>query len=105
MPLTVGFDATSAARQSAGIGRYTRQLLGALAGLDDDTCYRVFYWSRGAAGGSLPRLDARFAVRPLPMSDRVANAVWHRLRAPLPIQLAIGDFDLFHSPDFTLPPV
>jgi glycosyltransferase involved in cell wall biosynthesis len=27
------------------------------------------------------------------------------MRAPLPVQLVIGAFDLFHSPDFTLPPV
>ena len=31
MSLTVGFDATAAVRQAAGIGRYTRHLLGALA--------------------------------------------------------------------------
>lgn len=105
MPITVGFDATAAARQAAGIGRYTRHLLGALALLDDETRYRVFYWSRGASNGSLPPLDHRFRVRALPISDRVANAVWHRARAPLPVQLMIGGFDLFHSPDFTLPPV
>ncbi len=105
MPITVGFDATSAVRQTAGIGRYTRQLLGALARLDGDTRYQVFYWGRGASGGSLPRLDHRFRVRALPISDRVANAVWHRARAPLPVQFLIGGFDLFHSPDFALPPV
>ena len=105
MPITVGFDATSAARQAAGIGRYTRQLLGALAQLDDDTRYRVFYWGHGECNGSLPPLDRRFRVRRLPISDRVANAVWHRLRAPVPVQLVVGAFDLYHSPDFTLPPV
>jgi glycosyltransferase involved in cell wall biosynthesis len=30
--------------------------------------------------------------------------LWHRLRIPIPIELAIGKVDLFHSPDFTLPP-
>jgi glycosyltransferase involved in cell wall biosynthesis len=105
MPITVGFDATSAVRQTAGIGRYTRQLLAALAQLDDDTRYRLFYWGRGECNGSLPQLDRRFRVRKLPISDRVANAVWHRARAPLPVQLVVGAFDLYHSPDFTLPPV
>jgi glycosyltransferase involved in cell wall biosynthesis len=105
MPITVGFDATSAVRQTAGIGRYTRQLLAGLAQLDDDTRYRLFYWGRGECNGSLPRLDRRFRVRKLPISDRVANAVWHRAQMPLPVQLVVGAFDLFHSPDFTLPPV
>lgn len=104
MPLTVGFDATSAARQSAGIGRYTRELLGALACMDDDTKYRLFYWNGGTAAGHLPPLDERFRVRSLPLSDRVANAIWHRARAPIPVQCLIGGFDLYHSPDFTLPP-
>lgn len=104
MSITVGFDATSAVQQSAGIGRYTRQLLGALSTLDDDTQYRVFYWKHGACQGHLPPLNERFRVRGLPLSDRVANAIWHRARAPLPVQLVIGNFDLFHCPDFTLPP-
>lgn len=105
MPLTVGFDATAAARQRAGIGRYTRQLLAALAEVDDDTRYRLFYCAGGLMGGELPLLNQRFAVRPLPLSDRVVNLVWQRAFLPLPVQAFIGNFDLFHSPDFTLPPV
>ncbi|MFO7539691.1 MAG: glycosyltransferase family 1 protein, partial [Chloroflexota bacterium] len=30
---------------------------------------------------------------------------WYRLRLPLPVQLVTGRLDLFHSPDFVLPPV
>jgi glycosyltransferase involved in cell wall biosynthesis len=105
MALTVGFDATSAATQSAGIGRYTRELLRALARRDDETRYRVYYCSGGAQNGALPSLDARFHVRALPLSDRVTNAIWQRLRIPLPVQAVTGRFDLLHSPDFTLPPL
>src|SRR5690348_15750335 len=104
MALTVGMDVTAAARQRAGIGRYTRELLRSLARLDGDTQYRLFYWAGGARDGELPPLDGRFRVRAPPLSDRVANAVWHRARLPIPVQLGVGAFDLFHSPDFTLPP-
>jgi glycosyltransferase involved in cell wall biosynthesis len=104
MTLTVGFDLTAAARQRAGIGRYTRHLLEALARLDTDTRYRCFYWAAGTHSGELPALDDRFRVRALPLSDRVANAIWHRARLPIPVQIGVGGFDLFHSPDFTLPP-
>jgi glycosyltransferase involved in cell wall biosynthesis len=104
-PLTVGFDATSAARQSAGIGRYTRELLRGLAGRHDVTRYRLFYCSRGELHGALPPLDSRFRVRRLPLSDRVTNALWQRLQLPFPVQAITGRFDVFHSPDFTLPPV
>ena len=30
--------------------------------------------------------------------------VWQRLRLPIPVELIVGKVDLFHSPDFTLPP-
>jgi glycosyltransferase involved in cell wall biosynthesis len=104
MTLTVGFDATSAVRQTAGIGRYTRELLGALSTRGDDVCYRIFYCSGGDPQGGLPPLDERFRLRSLPVTDRTTNAVWQRLRLPIPVQVIIGNFDIFHSPDFTLPP-
>jgi glycosyltransferase involved in cell wall biosynthesis len=105
MPLTVGFDATAAARQSAGIGRYARELLRALAQQDDGTRFRLFYASGSLPENHMPPLPGRFRVRRLPLSDRITNAVWHRTRLPIPIQPLIGGFDLFHSPDFTAPPV
>ncbi|HZS94872.1 MAG TPA: glycosyltransferase family 1 protein [Chloroflexota bacterium] len=98
----VGFDATAAVRQAAGIGRYTRHLLRALIDRDDDLRYRVFYAAAGARHGRLP---PGIPARALPLSDRLLNLVWHRWQLPLPVQALIGPFDLFHSPDFTLPPV
>ncbi len=104
MRLTVGFDATAAARQQAGIGRYTRELLRALSRIDDGIRYRVFYSGQGADASGIPPLPSRFRVRALPVSDRVSNAVWHRARVPIPIEPFIGRISLFHSPDFAAPP-
>lgn len=104
MCLTVGFDATPAYRQSAGIGRYTRELLRALAERDDDLSFRVYYCAGGTVEGSFPELNGRFKVRSLPVTDRFMNVLWHRSRLPVPAQLIAGRFDLFHAPDFTLPP-
>jgi glycosyltransferase involved in cell wall biosynthesis len=39
------------------------------------------------------------------MRDKWLNVFWQRLRVPVPIQTVIGSVDLFHSPDFVLPPV
>ncbi|HZU12709.1 MAG TPA: glycosyltransferase family 1 protein [Chloroflexota bacterium] len=102
MPVTIGFDATSAVRQRAGIGRYTRELLAALARREDPTRYRLIYCS--GPDGRLPTLSSRFQARPLPVTDRIANAVWHRARLPIPVQFFTGRIDLFHAPDFTAPP-
>jgi glycosyltransferase involved in cell wall biosynthesis len=104
MALRIGFDATAAARQSAGIGRYTRQLLAAFNARTDRNRYQVYYCGGGVMQGHLPALDTRFRVRKLPVSDRLLNAVWYRARLPLPVQFITGNIDLFHSPDFALPP-
>jgi glycosyltransferase involved in cell wall biosynthesis len=102
--LTVGVDATAAARQTAGIGRYTRQLLGALA-VRGDVDFRLFYCAPNSTAARLPALPASTRIRALPLSDRVTNAIWHRARLPIPVESFLGRLDLFHSPDFTLPPV
>src|SRR5437762_2652122 len=113
MPLRVGFDATPAVRQGGGIGRYTRELLRAVAaagaaagaGVDQATEFRLFYASApGAADHSLPPLPANFSVRRLPFDDIWLARVWHRAQAPLPVEWITGRIDVFHSPDFTLPP-
>ncbi len=105
MPLQVGFDATPAVRQGGGIGRYTRELLKALAAADHETHYRLFYASPpDAPRQALPALPANFDVRALPFDDVWFARVWHRARLPIPVDWITGRIDLFHSPDFTLPP-
>ncbi len=105
MALRVAFDATAAVRQTAGIGRYTRELLSALASESEDIEYRTFAFARGADGYRDVLRSAKIHVRSVPLSDRVMNAVWYRCHVPLPVQLFAGTFDLYHSPDFSLPPL
>jgi glycosyltransferase involved in cell wall biosynthesis len=101
--LTIGYDGTAAVRQTAGIGRYARELLIALSGETTDEQFRVIASARGARE-SRPELGDRFEWRDLPVSDRVSNAVWHRLRVPVPVEARTGRLDVFHSPDFSLAP-
>jgi glycosyltransferase involved in cell wall biosynthesis len=63
----------------------------------------------GAAGfdardGRLERAD-NFRVRSLPFSPRLWTIIWHRLGIPLPVDLLLGSVDVFHSPDYVLPPL
>jgi len=104
-PLRVGFDATPAVRQGAGIGRYTRELLRALALADTESDYRLFFASRNPIAQPLPPLPPNFRVRQLPVDDIWLVRVWHRLQVPAHVEWLLGPLDLFHSPDFTLPPV
>jgi len=107
--MRIGIDYTAAVRQGAGIGRYTRQLVTAATALDSQNEYVLI-----VAGAGIP--DAASRVGPvarranvrvviLPVSDRILNGLWHRLHLPLWVELAGGAMNVFHSPDFTLPPV
>jgi glycosyltransferase involved in cell wall biosynthesis len=41
----------------------------------------------------------------VPLSDWALTILWHRLQLPLWVDLFTGPVDVFHSPDFVLPPV
>ncbi|MBC8248766.1 MAG: glycosyltransferase family 4 protein [Anaerolineales bacterium] len=102
--MRIGIDYTAAVRQGAGIGRYTRELVKALAELNRSHDYVLF----AAAGGQRP-VDTgwppNFQMRSVPLSDRALAILWHRLQLPLWVELVTGPVDIFHSPDFGLPPV
>jgi glycosyltransferase involved in cell wall biosynthesis len=100
----IGIDYTAGVRQGAGIGRYTRNLVRSVAELDQETEYRLLVaggWGEGDGLGAWPE---NFQVRSIPVSDRWLNIIWQRMRLPIPVQLVTGALDLFHSPDFVLPP-
>jgi glycosyltransferase involved in cell wall biosynthesis len=116
MSVRIGIDITSAIRQGAGIGRFTRELIRAFLALDSPYEYVLF-----AASGGLPRAvtESRLAYVTQPaitrhlkfaicnlqfLSDDWLHRIWHRARLPIPIEAAMGRVDLFHEPDFVLPP-
>jgi glycosyltransferase involved in cell wall biosynthesis len=113
--LRIGIDFTAAAQQGGGIGRLTRNVVSALAQIDRQNEYRLFVaagrgrkgeWQVGSLGpifdGACPE---NFGLKVVPFSDHALAVAWHRLRLPLFVELLTGRVDLFHSPDFTLPPV
>jgi glycosyltransferase involved in cell wall biosynthesis len=111
----IGIDFTAAAQQGAGIGRLTRNVVGALAQIDGENEYRLFVaagggrkgeWQSGSPGSAFQTFNyPNFRLRIVPLSDHALAVAWHRLRLPLFVELFTGRVDLFHSPDFTLPPV
>lgn len=99
----IGLDYTAAYEQGAGIGRYVRELIRALARCDADTEYRLFV--AGAARQALPAAPGpNFAWRPTRITPRWFARLWHRMQVPLPVETFIGRVRLFHATDFTLPP-
>jgi glycosyltransferase involved in cell wall biosynthesis len=103
--MRVAIDYTPAVYQGAGIGRFVRSLVRALAEIDHDTEYVLVYAEppRGARL-ELPRAP-NFTPRKIPISDRALTVMWHRLSIPMPVDLLTGRVDVFHSPNFVLTPV
>ncbi len=106
-PFKIGVDATSALTQGGGIGRYTRELFRAVSDLDATNQYQLISAKLVAeqpVANPLPDAS-NFAYRAGLLSERWLYRLWYRARVPLPVQLMTGKIDLFHSPDFVLPPV
>jgi glycosyltransferase involved in cell wall biosynthesis len=102
--MKIGIDFTSAARERAGIGRYARELIRALARVDHTNRY-VLFVPRDAYPDLIPFDWApNFSIRRAPLTERYLAALWHRARVPFPIEIFIGAVDVFYSPDFLLPP-
>jgi glycosyltransferase involved in cell wall biosynthesis len=101
----VAIDCTAAVNQSAGIGRFVRGLIGGLAEIDSQNQYLLVHAApNGTVLFNFPG-EQNFVRRQLRFSQRHLDIVWHRLRVPLPVNLFTGPIDIFHSPDFVLPPV
>lgn len=102
--IKIAFDATSALGQGAGIGRFT---LGELRGLSFTDAVNQYYvtYPRNLSGVKKPTLTRNFEWRGLPLSEKESIWLWHRLRIPAPIDLLLPKIDIYHAPDYTLPPL
>lgn len=104
---TIGVDVTSAIVQGGGIGRYTRELIHAVAETPSPHRFRLF---SAKPPENLPvetplPTGKNISYQPALLNERWLYRLWYRLRLPLPVQWVTGKLDLFHSPDFVLPPV
>lgn len=97
-------DYTPAVHQRAGIGRYTRGLVNGLMQLAPPHRFTLLVLGRSGAYYIPDRLPHNFTLRFVPLSDRWATVIWHRMNLPLPVEVLAGRADLFHGPSFTLPP-
>lgn len=110
--MKIALDYTTGIYPGAGIARYTRSLVAALAELDAENSYRLFYAARGLPkptpetrqAAALFRRHPNFRPTKVPVSVREMFALWQRLRLPVPVDLFTGRIDLLHSPDFVSPP-
>ncbi len=110
--MRIAIDYNTALRQVAGIGRYTRELVRALAELRSGDDIVLFYAAHdlrqrvAALDGllDLQSINPRVSAVPIPLSERWLTIMWQRARLPIPVERWTGRIDLLHAPDFVLPP-
>lgn len=101
----IAIDYTPAYQQGAGIGRYVRELINALARLDKQTDYRLFV--SGVKPDQLNHhiIGQNFLWKTTPIPSKWLTRIWHRAHISLPINRFVGDVSLYHATDFVLPPL
>ncbi|MBI5348792.1 MAG: glycosyltransferase family 4 protein [Chloroflexi bacterium] len=102
--MKIGIEITAAVRQGGGIGRYVREMIRALAHGDAANRYQLFFASPHPVPFPLSPLPSNFSTRHLPFHDIWLARLWHRAQLPINVEWITGAIDLYHAPDFTLPP-
>lgn len=102
--MRIAFDYTAGIRQEAGIGNYVRSLLAAVLALDTENTYTLLTSGRPDRERPLPEAP-NVRGRSIGLPDRYLNILWYRWRLPLPANLFTGRIDIYHGPDFVLPPL
>jgi glycosyltransferase involved in cell wall biosynthesis len=102
--MRIAFDYTAGIRQRAGIGNYIRRLVGALLQQDKSNQYTLLTSGRATREHSFP-LAPNARGRSVYIPDRYLNILWYRWRLPLYATYFTGHADIYHGPDFALPPL
>jgi glycosyltransferase involved in cell wall biosynthesis len=102
--MRIAIDYTAAIRQGAGIGSYVRHLVATLLAQDSHNQYVLLTSGQATAERPFPT-GKNVRGRSIFIPDRYLNVLWYRWRLPLPITLFSGPLDIYHGPDFVLPPL
>jgi glycosyltransferase involved in cell wall biosynthesis len=102
--MRIAIDYTAAIRQGAGIGAYVRNLVTAMLAQDTSNQYTLLTSGRSTKERPFP--DAENARgRSLLIPDRYLNVLWYRWQVPFPPTFLSGPADIYHGPNFVLPPL
>ncbi len=103
--MRLALDYTAAIRQGAGIGSYVRNLVAAMLQQDAETHYTLLTSGRPTPEHPFPKAE-NVIGRSIFIPDRYLNILWYRWHTSLlPATLFTGPVDIYHGPDFALPPL
>ena len=103
--MRLGLDVTAALAQSAGIGRYVRELVKALLPSLASGEKVVLWHGRLARRKLLTRpVSSAISEIELPLPPAWVTRLWHRVQVPIPLEHFTGRLTVSHGPDFVAPP-
>ena len=102
--MRIAIDYTAAIRQGAGIGAYVRNLVTAMLAQDTSNQYTLLTSGRPNRERPFPEVE-NARGRSLLIPDRYLNVLWYRWQVPFSPTLFSGPVDIYHGPDFALPPL
>jgi glycosyltransferase involved in cell wall biosynthesis len=102
--MRIAIDYSAAVRQGAGIGNYVRSLVAALLAQDSINQYSLLTSGRPSREHPFPQAE-NVRGRSIIMPDRYLNILWYRWRLPFYATIFTGQVDIYHGPDFVLPPI
>src|SRR5579863_4514239 len=102
--MRIAIDYTAAIRQSAGVGNYVRRLVDAMLAQDASNQYTLLTSGRPTRERPFPQAQ-NVQGRSIIIPDRYLNIIWYRWRLPLYATFFSGQVDIYHGPDFALPPL
>ena len=101
--MRIAIDYTAAIRQRAGIGNYVRRLVDAMLEQDTSNQYTLLTSGRPTRERPFPKAE-NVHGRNIFIPDRYLSIIWYRWRLPLYANYFSGQVDIYHGPDFALPP-
>ncbi len=102
--MRIAIDYTAAIRQGAGVGNYVRSLVDAMLAQDTTNQYTLLTSGRPTRERPFPN-GQNVRGRSIFIPDRYLNILWYRWRLPLYATYFTGQVDIYHGPDFVLPPL
>src|SRR5205823_9044236 len=102
--MRIAIDYTAATQRETGIGNYVGCLVDALLAQDSKNQYILLTSRRSTRGHPFPQAE-NVQGRRIIIPDQYLHILWYRWRLPLYATLFTGHVDIYHGPDFVLPPI
>lgn len=107
--MKIAIDISQIAYSGSGVGTYTRNFVRSLLAADGKNEYILFGYSIRKINllnsflSEMKAINTKVVGKFIPIPEKVVNFIWNSVHI-LPIEMILGDIDIFHSSDWIQPP-